>query len=520
MDTRLLQTSLAIAMTAIGFSACSSQARVSQQSATSHTVPVVSKVSLEDASHEVVLREASWQVLLTCRQIQTTASSPVLCPTRLPEPVLPQQIGSVPAALIATAQGTQAHSGGIAINYGAPYAATNWRTRPCCFLHFTLERFSGPPPPGLTRLRLGGYRGWIALPESRGRVHLPCFQNHVCFLFRREGVTYIASLHDFGDAPTTRLLGRILEALRPVSSLPSTTARTTQTSSVAGRTLAADQGRVWAFSVGDTLGWIAGHQRIFLPTARVLNLQGEELREMSFTPPSAPVESGLGSIWVPRGHTVERIDARTGHTIAVLVVHQPVIGVSESQGTLWVVTSPSRVVTSKLLKVDPQTLTVTAKVDVPGQPSALAASATAVWVLDGTAGTAIRLDPRTLHPNDRVTLTKGAFAIASDGARAWVTNPFAGTVTLVGTSPRHARPTSIYIGGNPYGVVYAAHRVWVANLGARAIDEIDAGTDRLTRRLPIAGDPLAIAYSAGHIFAIGNSDGAVTCVTDVGQACQ
>ena len=166
------------------------------------------------------------RVVAQCRRAQARASVRVLCPRRLPRPFVRWPGGELPRL------GAYLLPGGVGIGYGGPWEPDSgpdwrlhlWRNRPCCFLH--LEVFRRRPgassiPAGARPATLGGHRGLLKDATSwglasRGGDYL-YWPNHTRFLWRENGVDYLASLHRFGTKVETRaLLGRLIRALRPV----------------------------------------------------------------------------------------------------------------------------------------------------------------------------------------------------------------------------------------------------------------------------------------------------------------
>jgi hypothetical protein len=70
---------------------------------------------------------------------------------------------------------------------------------------------------------LGGKSGRFLL-ASGSSYGGPYFGNHVRFFFRERGVSYVATLHSFGNRETTALLGRLIAQLRQVAALRAPTA--------------------------------------------------------------------------------------------------------------------------------------------------------------------------------------------------------------------------------------------------------------------------------------------------------
>lgn len=188
------------------------------------------------------------RVLNQCRLAQARSRFPILCPVRLPRPFLgwPNADPPMPAAQRLPAPGVAWRSrsderyrnrtfSGVSIGYGAPWEPDSgpdwrlhlWRNRPCCFLHFEVFwRQEGPRhvPAGARSATIGGRRGLLKDATSYGLVapnndHL-YWSNHTRFLWRENGVPYVATLHRFGKPEETRaLLDRLIRELRPAAAL-------------------------------------------------------------------------------------------------------------------------------------------------------------------------------------------------------------------------------------------------------------------------------------------------------------
>jgi hypothetical protein len=124
---------------------------------------------------------------------------------------------------------------GVSIGYGAPWEPDCgpdwrlhlWRNRPCCFLHFEVFwRKEGPShvPAGARPAALGGRRGLqkdaTSYGLASGENDYLYWANHTRFLWRENGVRYVATLHRFGTKHDTRtLLGGLIRELRPAKAL-------------------------------------------------------------------------------------------------------------------------------------------------------------------------------------------------------------------------------------------------------------------------------------------------------------
>jgi hypothetical protein len=186
------------------------------------------------------------RVLNQCRLAQRRSRHPILCPARLPRAFIAWPRGHPPelSAQRLPAPGVSWRSrsdpryrnrtfSGVTIGYGAPWEQDSgpdwrlhlWRNRPCCFLHF--EVFWRRPgrqfvPAGARPATLGGRRGLLKDATSYGVASgandYLYWANHTRFLWREDGVDYVASLHRFGTKQETRaFLGRLLLELRRVA---------------------------------------------------------------------------------------------------------------------------------------------------------------------------------------------------------------------------------------------------------------------------------------------------------------
>jgi hypothetical protein len=183
-------------------------------------------------------------VLAQCRRAQARSRVTLLCPRRLTKPFIGKRLRLSASMLPAPGATWTSRSdpryrnrraGGLTIGYGGPWEPDSapdwrghlWRNRPCCFLHFEIFwRRAGPRqvPAGARPAVLGGHRGLLKDASSYGLASATgdymYFPNHTRFLWRENGVDYVASLHRFGSLQETRaLLNRLIRELRPVGDL-------------------------------------------------------------------------------------------------------------------------------------------------------------------------------------------------------------------------------------------------------------------------------------------------------------
>jgi class 3 adenylate cyclase len=101
-----------------------------------------------------------------------------------------------------------------------------------------------------------------------------------------------------------------------------------------------------------------------------------------------------------------RVDSLTGRIQDIAV----------AGGAVWVITDEQ-----KLLRLSPGSLTVSASVDLPDPPTALAFGAGGVWVASASAGTVARVDPQTNEVVKTIAIGHRPQGIVVGDGHVWVT---------------------------------------------------------------------------------------------------
>jgi streptogramin lyase len=157
-----------------------------------------------------------------------------------------------------------------------------------------------------------------------------------------------------------------------------------------------------AVAVGDEGVWVA------LASQRAVGLldkaSGEMLRLIELDAmPYSLIEVG-GNLWITdfENSEVVRLDIETGDVIARMPVELPT-GIAHGEGAVWATVHVGRreemepIATNggRLARIDPQTNTVTALIDVGPRPYTVAVGFGSVWTSDATGGSVTRVDPAT-----------------------------------------------------------------------------------------------------------------------------
>ncbi len=433
-----------------------------------------------------------------CAGLQNRVSFRVLCPRLLPRAVVGFP-GQPPPILVTTfIRRDPTHYTGLDFGYGAPWEAPGWRrhrwrNRPCCFLHFVIERLVGSVPPRAHRIVLGGRRGSILPATSQTFYGGLYFANHVRFFFREHGVAYVATLHTFGNRETTALLGRLVAGLHRAPFR----GRTHGLLLKRPQALAPAPDGVWTTSIdpGRLVRVDRGGRVSAVVRTRLVPLD---------------VAATGGSLWMTgyRSATsiVRRYDARTGRALATIATGKFPKGVAASPEDVWVMNSAPFFRRGSAVRIDPNTNRITARVPIGRAPAQLALGPASVWVTDMLDGTLIRIDRRSSRVAARISVGRSPYGIALAARSVWVTNSDDGTVSRVDPATGRTVAT-IGVGRNPFGIAAGAGSVWVANLGSGTITRIDPRTNRAHRWTRVEGDPFAIAVAGGAVWVTLNSEG-------------
>ena len=455
-------------------------------------------------------------VVQACRQAQSHASFVVLCPSRLPRATSAAPPWEPPSALQVTNS-----TDDLEFSYGAPAAGlgvakTLALDQPDRFLHFVVGLATEGIPRGARRARLGGRVGMLAPASAVASYQGAYFGDHVRFVWREHGVLYVATVHTFGQQPTTKLLGQIVARLVPAAQLKAP--QRPPDSALVGPSptgVAIDANSVWVATAGVIASGLNG---------RLVRIDPVSLRASvrpSVRPKAVRVAVGDGAVWTvgygvaPDGLSLTppelaRIDPRTGRVAARLSLGRGEgTGIAVGAGSIWVSmvgTDPRSL--GRVLRVDPSAMRVVASRRVGRGPASLATDGQSIWVVNATANTVTRLNAITGRPTATVAVGHHPFDVAVGSGSVWISNVADGTISRIDPATNRVIAT-IPVGAAPYGVATDSRGVWVAVLGNGTVVRIDPQTNAVTGRENVPGDPLAIATDGHVLYVTLNNDGLV-----------
>jgi len=157
------------------------------------------------------------------------------------------------------------------------------------------------------------------------------------------------------------------------------------------------------------------------------------------------------------GGTITVLDALTGHRLDEIRIGASPDALAYGADSLWAMDALG----NEVIRVDPGSDRVIARIPLPGNLKDIAAGDGGVWVLDQVAGTATQIDPDSNSPDAPVGLGPDPTAIAVGLGSAWVAD--AQTGDLYRIDPELERATTLAL-GTPLAAVAvddAGDAVWV-----------------------------------------------------------
>lgn len=461
----------------------------------------------------VVLEPVPPVVVAECKAAQARARFPILCPTRLPRPVFGFP-GRVPPPYRPDPIRDGRANIGLDIGFGAPWETPGdrrhlWRDRPCCFLHFVIQRPDQGVPKAARPASLGGIEGRL-LPAGRG-IDGAYWGNHVRFFFSRYGIRYAATLHSFGNAATEQLLGRIIRTLRPARDLHEQPLRLGGRNALAtpvaasGLTaLAADRAGIWAIT--DSLGSVYAAPSYIDSGVLRFSSSGKLVQHVGHFETRDGIAIGFGSVWIAgsianRG-VIFRIDEKSGKVVARIPAGTWPRSIAVDRHGVWVVDSAPFFRAGSLRQINPRTNRVVGRsLPLGPAPAGTTAAYSSLWILDASAHLLTRVDPTTRSIAAEIPAGRSPYALADAAGSLWVTDTASGNVTRI--DPRTNRRTrTFHVGGYPYGITGDAKAIWVARLGGHPAACIDIATGRIRSLKGATTDSIDLTLRQHTLWAI------------------
>jgi streptogramin lyase len=165
---------------------------------------------------------------------------------------------------------------------------------------------------------------------------------------------------------------------------------------------------------------------------------------------------------------------------ATTQIGSPTFGLATGGGSVWV----GGVGSGDLIRVDPASGKVLARVTVGARVFNLAAAPGVIWAVDNALSTAVRVDAKTGKVTQRVPVGFQPYDIGWGFGSAWVANAGDGTVWRI-TNGNVVK--KIKIGTEPNGLTAYRGAVWVSDHTLGKVVRIDPATNKVTGTVRLAG---------------------------------
>ena len=211
--------------------------------------------------------------------------------------------------------------------------------------------------------------------------------------------------------------------------------------------------------------------------------------------------TGAGSVWQTdyENDVLLRIDPVTRKVVARIPVASAPAGVAVTEGSVWVANEHN----GSVQRIDPATNKVVATIPVgpiaPNGPQIMTAGPGGVWVGIQHTGENVRVDAATNRVGLRVPLDG---PVASDGKQVWigVEEGPNGVSQVVHIDPVSGRViTSVELESEAIGgMAVGLGAVWVSADGG--LTRIDPATGRIVGRLDLGGDGGNVVVAGGAVW--------------------
>ncbi len=168
-------------------------------------------------------------------------------------------------------------------------------------------------------------------------------------------------------------------------------------------------------------------------------------------------------------------------------------------------------------RVDPATGAILQQVDVLGSATAVVATeGHGIWAAVFETGEVVRIDPDSFTVTDRVIVGAGPVGLAVHEDRMWVSNAREGTVVEVDLVSGEVLQT-ILVGAGPTELAVVGPDVWVAVTEAGDLVQIDRASGDIVTRTPVGaydrGGPKGVTVGAGSLWVAVQGERSVLRVT-------
>jgi DNA-binding beta-propeller fold protein YncE len=200
---------------------------------------------------------------------------------------------------------------------------------------------------------------------------------------------------------------------------------------------------------------------------------------------------GAGFLWATKGDgpAIVRIDPRSDQVLNTIPFEGQPFGLAFGPSGLWV----TDWLNGTLSLVDPQqNRVVNTRTGIAGGPAGLLVTSDAVWVSDSQADLVLRFDPRSLALVARIPVGRLPLALAYYRGTVWVRNEKGSSVDRIDPALNTVKPpipVGFFLGRDGQdGIGLTSQGLWVGGLDLELIDPARA---RVTGRVPLSAVAVA-----------------------------
>jgi YVTN family beta-propeller protein len=198
-----------------------------------------------------------------------------------------------------------------------------------------------------------------------------------------------------------------------------------------------------------------------------------------------PVAIGAGGVWVSNGlSSIVRIDPRSARVSARIDVGNDPEAIAVGEGSIWVADSEDNTAT----RIDPRTNAVVGSTPLADAPSAVAVAPGSVWVADAGADQVQRLDPASGEVVATIPVGRRPTALAISDGSLWVVNSGSGSISRIDLAMNRVTST-VRLGQAPDGIAVSHGRLWVSIDASTPPETAPGGQGRGALRMLVTADP-------------------------------
>jgi len=164
--------------------------------------------------------------------------------------------------------------------------------------------------------------------------------------------------------------------------------------------------------------------------------------------------------------------------------------------------------TGLLQRLDPASLATTATVRKGDNPERMLVTSEALWVSDRSHGTLESVDLRTLELNrKRIRGLKRPFSIVEAHGLLWILDTESQTAVSLDPKSRELVGPPIPLPGRPGAMVYGDGSLWIWSGGTRALQRIDPSKRAVVATIPLGIPTSDLTYKGRALWLASSADG-------------